>query len=148
VTVTGTQTNNGTFDILVTSNQDLFPAGVGSAGNLFGGLLIGAGGEPLQLTQPVDLTSAFLNATGPNIDIPIYYQFLPLISDADPWNGYFVAPGLWGGFFDIQGFGVESFDLSMQATPVPAPAAVWGGLGLMGIVLAGRALQRRRQLGL
>jgi hypothetical protein len=111
VTVTEADTPIGggaeTIAITIAASQDIFPRSTPGAGNWFLG--IGLGSSPLQLSEPVTLTSALLTATippGPG-SFPIFFQFLGDIVEPSPWDGAFLGGGDIGGFVNATGFDIR-----------------------------------------
>jgi hypothetical protein len=146
VTVTETDTPIGggaeTIGINIAASQDIFPSSTPGAGNWF--MAIGLGSSPLQLSEPVTLTSALLTAIippGPG-SFPIFFQFLGDIAEPSPWDGAFLGGGELGGFVNATGFDIQTVELDLTVDPIPEPASVVVFLaGLAGLV----AFARKRQ---
>jgi hypothetical protein len=151
LTLTESQTNlgNGQWQIdldLSTTAADMFSTGIGDPTSDFVGMSIGPGGDPLQLTQPFALSSALMTVTGSTIHFPIFFDFIgDLSASSNPWDGYFLSPTSYGGFFGIEGIGVQNVDLKFTGTVVvtPLPKAVWDGLGMLGVVGVIGMMRRR-----
>jgi len=128
VSVTETDTpvagNGDKFSIFINASQDIFPSTTQGQGNAFMG--IGQPNSPLQFTQPVTLTSAFMTATiPPPNSIPIYYEFIGYISQASPWDGEF-PDGQYtlAGFTNATGYDIQTLELDLTVVPVPEPLSI------------------------
>jgi len=143
VTVTDNQIGGGAENIalVISANQDIFPSATQGAGNWFIGIGVG-GSSPMQLDEPVTLTSALMTATSPPPNsFPIYYNFIGYIADPSPWNGEFLGNGYLGGFFNSTGYNIQQVELDLTVDPVPEPLT----LSFFGAGLAGAAALRRRK---
>jgi hypothetical protein len=143
VTVTDNQIGGGAENIalVISANQDIFPSATQGAGNWFIGIGVG-GSSPMQLDEPVTLTSALMTATiPPPNSFPIYYNFIGYIADPSPWNGEFLGNGYLGGFFNSTGYNIQQVELDLTVDPVPEPLT----LSFFGAGLAGAAALRRRK---
>jgi len=142
VTVTDSPIGGGVEKIalVISANQDIFPSATQGAGNWFIG--IGDGSSPMQLSEPVTLTSALMTATiPPPNSFPIFFDFIGYVPDPSPWNGEFIGNGLLGGFFNATGYNIQQVELDLTVNPVPEPLT----LSLFGAGLAGAAALRRRK---
>jgi hypothetical protein len=143
VSVTETDTPIGgggeTIAITIAASQDIFPSSTPGAGDWYLG--IGVGSSPLQLSEPVTLTSALLTAIippGPD-SFPIDYQFLGYIADPSPWDGAFLGGGELGGFVYATGYNIQTVELDLTVDPIPEPSSVVLFLaGLAGFVVLAR----------
>ena len=139
VSVTETDTPIGggaeTIAVTIAASQDIFPSSTRGAGDWYMG--IGVGSSPLQLTEPVTLTSALLTAIippGPG-SFPIFYQFLGYIAEPSPWDGAFLGGGELGGFVNATGYDIQTVELDLTVDPIPEPSALVVFLaGLAGFV--------------
>ena len=143
VSVTETDTPIGggaeTISIIIAASQDIFPSSTPGAGDWYLG--VGVGSSPLQLSNPVTLTSALMTATippGPG-SFPIDYQFLGYIADPSPWDGAFLGGGELGGFVNATGYNIQTVELDLTVDPIPEPSSVVVFLaGLAGFVAFAR----------
>lgn len=143
VTVTDSPIGGGAEKIalVISADQDIFPSATPGAGGWFIGIGLG-GSSPMQLDEPVTLTSAFMTATiPPPNSFPIYYDFTGLIADPSPWNGEFLGNGYLGGFFSATGYNIQQVELDLTVDPVPEPLT----LSLFGAGLVGAAALLRRK---
>lgn len=140
VTVTDSQLGGGAEKIalVISANQDIFPSATPGAGNWFIGIGLG-GTSPMQLSEPVTLTSALMTATiPPPNSFPVYYNFIGYVTDPSPWNGEFLGNGELGGFVNATGYDIQKVELDLTVVPEPLT------LSLFGAGLAGAAALRRR----
>lgn len=139
VTVTDTPIGGGaeTIAIIISASQDLFPSSTLGAGSWY------LGTSPLQLSEPVTLTSALMTATippGPG-SFPIYYNFIGDIANPSPWDGEFLGNGYLGGFVNATGYNIQKVELDLTVDPIPEPPA----LALFASALLGLGLLARRK---
>ena len=145
VTVSESQTDLGggkfQIDISFVGNGELFPGMSGDTALVN----IGAYTNPLDLASPVELTSAINTFRYQDGTISDSFDFLPLVVNPNPWDGYFIALGGAGGFIGSAGIGITQVDLSftvMRTVPEPSTFAL---LGIGGIALIGYARRRKQQ---
>lgn len=110
------------ISIIVTASANLFPD-LGN-GQDYGFVNVGAFSNPMDFITPVTLESAVLSFRTASGGIYGPHDFLSIVGNPNPWDGYFVLFNGFAGFRPVHANDVREVRLDLVVFPSPATIVI------------------------